>query len=298
MNFAACLPRTSQAPLLERWRGLASEDWLDDANRLAEEAGIVSGGGAPIRFRARDDGAGAASYERRIHDSGLVGCRLDPAGRAHDQLNAAVWLTLPATKAALNALHCAAGPSPSPRAANGRTRRRDLATLIDESGLAWLSTEPDCDALLRARAWQALFMDARARVEAGVAPIVVGHGLLGKLARPYKALTAQVLVVPVAAVPAVDPDRHIAAALVAAAGAIDDRAGTADRDRWPLLPLPVLALPGWCDENRDRRFFDDGAVFRVAAVPREARLDDPLAECRDPPSPDVRPTASTAGMHR
>ena len=38
--------------------------------------------------------------------------------------------------------------------------------------------------------------------------------------------------------------------------------------RWPLTPLPVMALPGWCPQNLDPGFYDDATVFRSGAVRR------------------------------
>jgi hypothetical protein len=30
----------------------------------------------------------------------------------------------------------------------------------------------------------------------------------------------------------------------------------------PFTPLPVLGIPGWCQENEDVSFYDDPRVFR------------------------------------
>jgi hypothetical protein len=328
--LASCLPRSACAMLLERWQRLAPGAWLGQANALARERHLTSAGGAAIQFEFAAAGVAARDYERRIHDEGRVGCRIEGTGMEHDRRNAAVWLTLPATKAALNRLHCEppgqgvpararalAMREAQPIPGSGRTRRRDLATLIDESGLAWVSTDAGCDALLRARAWRALFVDRREVVRRAIMPIVIGHGLLGKLEHPYRALTAQVLIVvrpdgpdrpappgcatravpasateafpasatdafPAAATEAVPPaiDLLIAAAVAAAAALTEgatvmhDAAGmngpvvgavapAADQARrWPLTPLPVLALPGWCPQNLDPGFYDDATVFR------------------------------------
>ncbi len=196
-------------------------------------------------------------------------------------------MRLPATKAALNGLHAralarveaGALAEPTPRVAPGRRPRvRDVATLLDESGLLWVSRCVACDDALRARRWTRLFVEQRARLARQVLPLVVGHGLLHKLARPYKAITAHCLLLDGAQVASADADaidadiidddtvdddtidaidRLAAAALVDASG--DPHASRA----LPALhPLPVMGLPGWHPGNVDAAFFYDTQVFR------------------------------------
>ena len=301
--FASCLPTSGYGGRLARWAALAPDDWLQDVNRLAARQALRSAGGLPLRFvfsRPGEPRLSALAYERRVHDEGLVSCRRDGGGFAHDRWNAAVWLRWPRTKAALNAIHVHDDLSGT-TVSGQRSRVRDLATLLDESGLAWLSTRADCDALLRERQWQALFIDHRAALSDGVEPQVIGHGLLGKLDRPYKRLSAQVLIVPVEADvlaslrrpprhqalravagsgdsdamatvpvealaedradPALLADAAVATRIAEASGAAVVGAGGASTRR-ACLPLPVLALPGWCEANRSRSFFDDPLAFR------------------------------------
>jgi len=88
--------------------------------------------------------------------------------------------------------------------------------------------------------------------------MVIGHGLAARLLRPFRALTAKVLVVPVE--PSTLPDGEAAQAVVdtAAAALVAGHAfGPAS-----LTPLPVAALPGWSDEGLGERLFDDVSVFR------------------------------------
>lgn len=257
MDPPSCLAAAGYDGRLARWATLAPAAWLAEVNLEADARGLVSSAGVAIRFRF--DGPGevrrsALDYERQVHDEGQVVCRRDPDGFEHDRWNAAVWLTWPRTKAALNRLH-ARDPGPGGPGPGRRSRRRDLATLVDESGLAWVSARPDCDRLLAERCWRSLFIDRREDLVDGVVPLVIGHGLIGKLKRPYKRLTAQTLVVPVAA-SLLKPLAHDAVDAAIASRLIE----VAGSGR--CLPLPVLALPGWCDDNRDPAFFDDPTVFR------------------------------------
>ena len=204
--FGSCLAISGYGGRLARWAALPADDWLADVNRLAAQQGLRSAAGAPLHFdfAAPADGRlSALAYECRIHDEGRISCRRDGTGHAHDRWNAAVWLRWPRAKAELNRLHAGDSGAAMSGDASGttvpgrRSRVRDFATLLDESGLAWFSSRPDCDALLRERCWRRLFVEQRRSVIEGVAPRVIGHGLLGKLDRPYKRLTAQVLIVPV-----------------------------------------------------------------------------------------------------
>lgn len=322
--MSACLEAAGYGRLLTAWAVLPAPAWLDEVNRLAAARDLRSAAGAPIRFefeRSGDPRVSALAYERRAHDDGRVVCRRAGAGFEHDRWNAAVWLAWPRTKAALNGLHAREAGRPPSSAGGGdsspvpgqRSRVRDFATLVDESGLAWLSSRPACDVLLAQRRWRALFVDARHDLVEGVVPIVVGHGLLGKLDRPYKRLTAQAIVVPAAAaliesvrgrawhagneggcaLSAVDEaiagrvievagvlgatDRMVRAGVAADAATGPSAAKTVPahlasdfareypRPGSRCLPLPVLALPGWCEGNRDPRFYDDPTVFRPLA---------------------------------
>jgi hypothetical protein len=214
----------------------------------------------PLRFVAADD-AGAAAYEAHIGATGRVPTRSAGAGALHDLFNALIWLTLPATKAALNARQA----QEIARAGVGAVRGavRDACTLIDESGLLLACADTEtCLAVQRALAthdWIDLFVQRRAQWHARIAPVVIGHALLEKLARPYKGITAQVIVLdcPGGHTDLQDVDRRAAAFV--------QRADLAPR---VLAPLPVLGIPGWWPDNDEPAFYADAQVFRPRPVQR------------------------------
>ena len=144
---------------------------------------------------------------------------------------------------------------------HARTRERDAATLVDESGLILACADAELVELLRRRAWKALFVEARARVEAAFVPLAVGHGMLDKLRLPWRGITAHVLVVPLAAGDPADP--AVIAALDAGAAA---RIHAAPFSPASLLPLPVVGLPGWDAEALGLRLYDDVSVFRPSVI--------------------------------
>jgi hypothetical protein len=222
----------------------------------ARKAKLTLPGGRPLSFRpAPSSRTSALEYERRIAATGEVPTR---PGNLHDACNALAWLAFPGTKAALNAIHAAATAADT---GNGRDRRRDAATLLDESGMIVACADTGLLELWRTHQWRAAFWDRRAAVADRMRAVVIGHGLLAKLVAPFRAITAKVLVLAqdAAALPA-DP-ALLAAALDARAAATIGAGGAALAPE-DLLALPVAALPGWDMEASGARLFDDPAVFR------------------------------------
>jgi len=228
---------------------------LAQLNAWAEDARLALPCGSSLRFAEAAPG-GALAYEQAVARDGIVGVRRNSL---HDALNALVWLAFPRMKAALNARHVRDGAGAAP---NARSRARDAATLLDESGLVLVCADSDLVRLLRDHAWRELFCARHAEVTRATCPFAVGHGLLAKLRAPYRAITAKTLIV--ALDPATLPAGGVGRAIVdaAAARAI---AGPAFRPEW-LLPLPVSALPGWDTEGLGERLFEDPAVFRPPAL--------------------------------
>jgi hypothetical protein len=255
-----------------RWLGadsFARPPSFAELDAAARAAALHRGDGMPLRFVAAPaQRESALDYERRIAQRGEIAVR---TGSLHDFCNALAWLAFPRTKAALNAVHVAA---PSAPAAGKRPRARDAATLLDESGMLVACVD---ETLLRqwdARDWRAAFGKLRAASAAPLRAAVIGHGLLAKCVRPYPALTAHALVLPVTAslLPAA-PVAFAAALDVFAAHWIAD-AGAA----WSpasLRPLPLAALPGWAGDAPDR--FDDASVFRPRCAHSLTRPGSPAA---------------------
>jgi hypothetical protein len=222
----------------------------------ARAANLTLPGGQPVSFRpAPSSTIPALAYERRIATTGEVATR---PGNLHDACNALAWLAFPRTKAALNAIHAAATVAD---AGNGRDRRRDAATLLDESGMIVACSDIELRELWRTHQWRAAFWDRRDAVAERMRAVVIGHGLLAKLVAPFRGITAKVLVLALdgAALPA-DP-ALVAAVLDNAAAAALAAGGLAFAPE-DLLALPVAALPGWDMEASGARLFDDTAVFR------------------------------------
>jgi hypothetical protein len=97
---------------------------------------------------------------------------------------------------------------------------------------------------LRRRDWKTLFVTQRALWQRARLRLFC-HALLEKLTRPRKAITAHVWLI----------DDVTDAAL--AASLTPQRLTSS-----PFLPLPVLGVPGWWQDNDVPGFYDDEMVFR------------------------------------
>jgi hypothetical protein len=229
---------------LNAFGGLGEVPDIVEINRVAAAARLSLPDGTPLRFEAAPARRSSAlAYERRISGDGVIEFR---AGHWHDFANALVWLAYPLTKAALNAVHLREGRGTT---ANTRSRARDAATLVDEAGLIFSCADAKLIALLRAWQWHALFWTRREAVAQYVRTTVIGHGLLERLRAPYRALTAQALIVDADA----DHVDTVAAAAIRAS----------NFGPHSLTPLPIAALPGWDVEEIGERLFDDRDVFRI-----------------------------------
>ncbi len=229
---------------LEAFGGLGEVPDIALINRVAATSHLSLPDGTALRFEhAPARHSAALAYENRIAGDGVIQFR---AGHWHDFANALVWLAFPLTKAALNAVHLREGRGTT---ANARSRARDAATLVDEAGLIFSCPDAELIALLRSWQWHALFWARRDAVARRVRAIVIGHGLLERLRAPYRALTAQALIVDAGAD---DVDAIAAAAILAP-----------DFGPHKLTPLPIAALPGWDTENVGELLFQDAEVFRV-----------------------------------
>ena len=231
---------------------------VEDLDALAAEVPALPPG---FGFDVAHHALTAAAYERGIAISGRVPTR---HGDWHDLFNALVWLSFPRLKLALNRIHVRALADDRAGAvqAAGRGALRDLATLIDESGLVLACDDPTLVQALATRAWGELFVDRRTAVCRSMHFLTCGHAVLDRGRRPWKGLTARVLVLPVEQT-FVDLDRTARLAFVdeAAARWIEGEAAARLGTRG-LLHLPVLGIPGWWGANANPTFYDDPQVFR------------------------------------
>lgn len=239
-------------PLLHRldWRhGMPPAEAL---NGLGDALGTVpiSAGCAEIRFVTARGRTSAQAYENAIFRDGLVATR---PNNWHDFFNALVWLRFRRCKAAINALHCAdTGPGP-------RSRQRDFATLLDESGVLLAYDDLSYLELLREHQWRQLFLQRREQLAEHTRFFVFGHALYEKALSPYPGLTGKVLALQVPAeFLRLDYDMAVSEIDALAAAYLADENCMAPPS---FLPLPILGVPGW-SANQGEAFYADARYFR------------------------------------
>jgi hypothetical protein len=222
----------------------------------------------PINFydpRSLADG----NYEARIFDTGVVATRPNDW---HDLFNCLCWLAWPRTKATLNGLHIA---EMARQNGKQRSKVRDAATLLDESGLILACSDMEMAQALREQDWHALFVGHQASWGRSVEPYVIGHALMQKGLAPFIGIVAKTIVIEVpsdwfhqdAASKLADLDTRLAA-WVQAGGLVSPKL---------LPPLPVLGIPGWWP-IQDAAFYANTEHFRPrrAAFRHESPVTHPV----------------------
>lgn len=183
------------------------------------------------------------NYEERVFLYGIIATRKH---NWHDFFNAMVWKTFPQTKAAINALHHQEIINQNTTL---RSRKRDLLTLFDESGVIVIAKNPILD-LIKGHNWYELFVENRALwLNGSIQVKTFGHALYEKYQSPYIGLTAQALLL----------DRnstHLDEYLSNELSQLHLL-----NSKTELSPLPLLGIPQW-HENQNDAFYANAKYFR------------------------------------
>jgi hypothetical protein len=175
----------------------------------------------------------------------------------HDFFNMVVWAHFPKLRWALNSLHVDPDVGPKdPR--NGRAPAQNLAATFDESGILVVSTSQPLLADLRELRFKRVFWERRAELLATTRFWIVGHGALESLLAPHPGLAAKGLLLHVPSLPAPGGWDALRFELDAVAAARVEAWRSA---RSVLDPVPLLGIPGYCD-NDFADFYDDTRHFR------------------------------------
>lgn len=210
-----------------------------------------------------------AYYEQIINQQGHIPTRPDSW---HDLFNALVWLQFPKTKSLLNRLHVADitkfGLSP-------RTKRRNHLTHFDECGvvLAFTSNQDnqfagsDIIEALSEHEWHKAFVEHRACWGTDIHGLMFGHANYEMMLQPFMGLTGKWLAIEVGA-------DFAGKSLAQRQQEVDNKlvAKIADEQflsqHKPLLPLPLLGVPGWSEANLNPDFYNNHDYFRPKRVTR------------------------------
>jgi hypothetical protein len=201
----------------------------------------------------------AVAYEQHIFDTGEICTRQD---NWHDLFNALVWARFPRTKSAMNASHHAE-MSVSSNTMRGPVR--DALTLFDECGVVVVGSHPALLHALAKRDWQVAFCEQRQAWQKELGVFVPGHALLEKFLDPYKAITAQALILQVSP-RFMQLDRETQRERIDEWLAHQVQAQACLRSSRELSPLPLMGIPGWWEQTEQgEAFYADKDVFRPPA---------------------------------
>ncbi|MGC2164475.1 MAG: DUF3025 domain-containing protein [Gallionella sp.] len=221
--------------------------------------------GAPLVFVAQNSGKlpFEAQYEPSCYLRGEVPTR---AANWHDLFNALVWLTFPKSKAAMNARHYRAltdDVAEYPKAfSSERGAVRDATTLLDESGVIVVSSDPELIGLLKKFEWKNLFWHHRRQVIASMKFFLIGHGLYEKALRPYVGMTGQGMLMEVMEeFHSWSAELQLAHVDTLVANQLADGGNYLHSSE--LSPVPLLGIPGWSDDNSNPAYYDNTSYFRV-----------------------------------
>ncbi|MBT8063225.1 MAG: DUF3025 domain-containing protein [Gammaproteobacteria bacterium] len=267
---------TRLAPDVSSWLDAVELDhpcWTDYRDALTRLDGELFPG--PARLNARLDGRARSSgshlirfvpssalaqvdYETHIYQTGEVSTR---ENNWHDLFNALCWYKWPQLKGAMNRRHYL---SMTGHAQAGRSSDRDVLTLFDECGAVLVSPSHSALNAVITHQWDRVFNGDAVQWNARYRIFITGHAMLEKFLQPYKAMTANMLLVKVSEKDFGMPRARQLAALDARLGHAVKHSGLLTQTR-ELSPLPLPGIPGWWqDSPQDNDFYRDRSVFRPA----------------------------------
>jgi hypothetical protein len=244
---------------LRSWLCAGTPD-LPRLNAAADERGLSTGNGAPLRFVMPP--ADEEGYEERAFLTGEIATR---PGNRHDLFNALIWLAFPRTKAVLNRRHVAALNEARKRGSAARGATRDALTQFDECGVVVAGSCANFWQALCAHRWREVFVARREELLRTTRFLVFGHASHDALAAPFVGLCGKALFVDVDEAWLRLPADAALAALDARLAVMFDTGNFSPRD-WQ--PLPLLGIPGATVDNQQPDYYDDTRQFRPARTMR------------------------------
>ena len=182
-------------------------------------------------------------YEQRVYQNGLIATRKN---NWHDFFNAMVWCVYPKIKSAINAIHY---QESQVQESTVRSRKRDLLTLFDESGVIVIANQNIVDSI-RDHDWQSVFVENKLSwLNGEIQVITFGHALYEKYLNPYIGLTAHALFLNKKDL---DIDSFLGDAILK---------NKILCTKAELSPLPLLGIPNW-HNNQDDGFYANKKYFR------------------------------------
>ncbi len=197
------------------------------------------------------------SYEAFIFEQHQIPTR----DGLHDFFNGLCWLSFPKTKLSFNHIHH------QQMAQLGTTQRgkvRDMLTVIDENGFL-IECPDELWQALSNKQWIKAFIDLRALWQQSRV-MVFGHALLEKLVNPYKAITAHAIRIPTQLLDTKKETGFNQQDLQRIDTYLAEYLSEKTLVHKPYIPIQILGIPGWGNEEQNLAYYQDTSVFRTANV--------------------------------
>jgi len=192
-------------------------------------------------------------YEQRIYQQGIVPTR---SHNWHDFFNALIYLLFPMTKREMNRLHVKHIEDSDSKK---RSACRDAITLLDECGVIIAHCDDELAYDLQHHRWQAAFVDKRHTWGNTASAVMIGHANYEKSLKPYIGFTGKALYLKVTpdffSMNMWDKYHYLDTML-------SNNLELLLQDNSRLFPLPILGVPGWCDDNENSEFYENIQYFR------------------------------------
>ncbi len=231
---------------------------------------ILTGIDKPAKFITQNyfnSLANTQAYETHIAKTGQIPTR----DNLHDLFNAWIWFTFPKTKAMLNRYQAMQIAQDGISQARGRLR--DAITIFDESGAVFVTSDKLIANALKEFDWHNTLVkprehwdnpiDKNSKTNVTTAVYIFGHATLEQLVEPRKPICSHCKII------LVDDDffkltmakrmSYLDKRLVIEVAEWLEQDNVKPRD---LSPLPILGIPHFWDENKDKTFYEDTFVFR------------------------------------
>src|SRR5262249_27336191 len=141
-----------------------------------------------------------------------------------------------------------------------RSPTQDALTLFDEGGVIVAAGDAELAALLRAREWKQLFWAGRAAVIRHLRFYLFGPAPFAKALNPFPGVTGRGVIVEVT-------DAFFPMSLADQVSVLDGKVAAQLNDPNAFLstdacpPIPILGVPGWCEDNVVESYYDNHDCF-------------------------------------
>ncbi len=232
-------------------------DINDDLSNSQQQ--ILTASNQPIKFVAQDlqqhefdDG-----YEQRIYKSGEIQTR---ENNWHDFFNMLVWRSFPTTKAQINRLHYFESLKQINKD-NVRNSTQDKIALFDECGVIVTSSESYLLELLLDFRWDTLFWQCREAVKKHMRFFIFGHALYEKALSPFIGFTGMSLMFKTKSTFNQWPqNKQLKQVDKMTANYIANLPRPSRANKF--MPLPILGVPDWHNDNNNKNFYLNTEYFR------------------------------------